>query len=193
LIYWWLSLLCGIKMFLWRLCSLLGDCSVTGCPLRTTFIVVVLLFMPPRVVWQGVVRRKHQIIYFYIVIFFGSIWHLIYKWIGIWTAVPNYVLDHFNQFSFSGGIARTRCSIVQVIWFATMWEIWKERNNRLFNDKVCSVLQVVDKIKSLAFTWLKAKFASLPFIYHGWWLNPFTCWTYAKSYFFSCFYFLYRY
>jgi hypothetical protein len=39
---------------------------------------------------------------------FGSIWHLIYRWVGISTVVPNYVLDHFNQFSLSGGNAKTR-------------------------------------------------------------------------------------
>jgi hypothetical protein len=64
--------------------------------------------------------------------------------------------------------------ISQVIWFATVREIWKERNNRLFNDKECSVIQVVDKIKALAFRWLKAKFVTLPFNYHGWWFSSFT-------------------
>jgi len=105
---------------------------------------------------------------------FGSVWHCIYRWLDIYAAVPLYVTDHFNQFSYGGGISKVRHSILQVIWFATVWEIWKERNNRLFKDKYCSVLQVVDKIKSLAFMWLKENFASLPFNYHGWWLSPFT-------------------
>ena len=54
------------------------------------------------------------------------------------------------------------------------WEIWKERNNRLFNGKERPVYKVVDKIKSLAFMWLKAKNTSLSINYHGWWLSPFT-------------------
>jgi hypothetical protein len=82
--------------------------------------------------------------------------------------------DHFIQFCYSGGPGKTRQSILQVIWFATVWEIWKERNNIIFTDKACSVNQVTDKIKLLTFMWLKAKFASLPFNYHGWWLSPFT-------------------
>jgi len=49
------------------------------------------------------------------------------------------VTDHNNQFNVNGGIAKSRISISQVIWFATIWEIWKERNNRFFNDKECSV------------------------------------------------------
>jgi len=105
---------------------------------------------------------------------FGSVWYFIYRWIGISAGVPAQVLHHFHQFSFSGRISKKRRSILQVIWFATIWEIWKERNNRLFNDKECSVIQVVDKIKSLTFRWLKVKYITLPFNYHGWWLSPFT-------------------
>jgi len=84
------------------------------------------------------------------------------------------VQHHFHQFSFSGGISKKRRSILQVIWFAKIWEIWKERNYRLFNDKECSVIHVVDKIKSLTFRWLNVKYITLPFNYHGWWLNLFT-------------------
>jgi len=105
---------------------------------------------------------------------FASVWHLIFRWLGIATVIPFDVADHFNQFSFGGGASRTTRSILQVIWFATVWEIWKERNNRVFNGKECSIVQVVDKIKSLAFMRLKVKFASLPFNYHGWWLSSFT-------------------
>jgi len=66
---------------------------------------------------------------------FGSILHFINRWIGTSGAALFYVSDHFNQFGFSGGISKVRSSIIQAIWFATMWEIWKERNNMLFNDK----------------------------------------------------------
>jgi len=54
---------------------------------------------------------------------FGSVWHLIYRWLGIEAVVPYFVSDHFNQLSFNGGIAKKRRLIIQVIWFATVWEI----------------------------------------------------------------------
>jgi len=66
---------------------------------------------------------------------FGTVWHLIYRWIGVSVINPFYVPDHFHQFGFSGGIGRKRRSILQVIWYAAVWEIWKERNNRLFKGK----------------------------------------------------------
>jgi hypothetical protein len=87
---------------------------------------------------------------------------------------PCYVTDHFNQFTYASGGAKARHSIMQVLWFATVREIWKERNNMIFNAKECSLLRVVDKIKAISYAWLKAKFASLQLNFHGWWLSPFT-------------------
>jgi len=94
--------------------------------------------------------------------------------LGISTIIPYTLSNHIAQFVFAAGSTKTRQSIMQVLWFATVWEIWKERNNRIFKAKECSIIQVVDKIKSLSYMWLKTKFASLPLNYHGWWLYPFT-------------------
>jgi hypothetical protein len=105
--------------------------------------------------------------------FFGTVWNHIFRWIGVCSVLPSDALSHFHQFNLIGGHARTRRFILHVIWFATVWEIWKERNNRIFSDKKCSILQVVDKIKSLTFMWLKGKYVTLPSNYHGWWLSPF--------------------
>jgi len=95
-------------------------------------------------------------------------------WLGI-SAVPlQFLPNHFIQFSYIGRSEKVWRSISPVIWFATVWEIWKERHNRLFTDKTCSTLQMVDKIKSLTFMWLKAKYTTLPFNFHDLWLSPFT-------------------
>jgi len=87
------------------------------------------------------------------------------------TAVPLHVSDHFTQLCVGGGGPQVQQTILNVIWFAIVWEIWKERNNRIFNDKECSILQIVDKIKSLSYSWLKEKF-HISLNYHGWWLSP---------------------
>ena len=104
---------------------------------------------------------------------FGTIWNHIFRWIGVSSVLPSDVISLFNQFNFIGGAVKSRRVLLQVIWFAKVWEIWKERNNRVFNDKNSSIPQVVDKIKSLTFMWLKEKYVSLPANYHGWWLSPF--------------------
>ena len=63
------------------------------------------------------------------------------------------MVDHFNQFIFVDGVTKARRSILHVIWFASVWEIWKEKNNRQFKGKECTIVLVVDKIKLLTFTW----------------------------------------
>jgi len=70
---------------------------------------------------------------------FGSVWHYISRWLGLVTVNPFFVGDHFNQFTAGGGVTKTQRSILQVLWYATTWEIWKERNNRLFNGKECLI------------------------------------------------------
>jgi len=97
----------------------------------------------------------------------GSVLHLIYSWIGVSLTTPFSVPDHFHQFSFSSGIGIKRRSILQVIWYALVWEIWKERNNRLFKGKECPVRQVVERIKAISYMWLKEKYITLSFNFHG--------------------------
>jgi hypothetical protein len=89
--------------------------------------------------------------------FFGSVWICILRWLGIISVIHCDVSSHFNHFGFLGGVAKSKQHILQAIWFATVWEIWKERNNRVFNDRKCTIIQVVDKIKSTSFMWLKGK------------------------------------
>ena len=105
---------------------------------------------------------------------FGSIWNHIFHWLGVVSVFPQDVTRFFKQFSLLGGVSKSRQSMLQVIWFATTWEIWKEMNNIISNAKESSILQVVDRIKLLTFKWLKVKFPTLSFNYHGWWLSPFT-------------------
>jgi len=51
---------------------------------------------------------------------FGSVWHFIYRWLGVSSVAPRQVPDHFNQFSYNIGTSKVRRSVLQVIWFATV-------------------------------------------------------------------------
>ena len=92
--------------------------------------------------------------------YFDTVWNCILRWIGLSTAAPLYVSDHFTQLCFGGG-PQVRFTILIAIWFATVWEIWKERNNRILNAKECSITRIVDKIKSLSFSWFEGEICSV--------------------------------
>jgi len=122
-----------------------------------------------------VARSNLPLIYFYTCNIFGDVWHLIHHWLGVCSVLPYDPVEYLIQFrSVGGNCSMVRQLILHLIWFATKWKIWKERNSRLFNDKVCPTHQIVDKIKYLSFMWLKAKLPNLAVNYHGWWLNPAT-------------------
>lgn len=79
------------------------------------FIAVVLLIMLSTVCMVRCGATESSTHLFFYCNIFRSVWHLIYRWVGISAAVPYLVPDHFNQFSFSGGFTKTHRSIIQVI------------------------------------------------------------------------------
>jgi hypothetical protein len=44
-----------------------------------------------------------------------------------------------------------------IVWFTTVWVIWKERNNRIFQQTVSTPFPLLEKVKLNSFLWLKAK------------------------------------
>jgi len=106
---------------------------------------------------------------------FGQIWQLVCNWLGVCAADPSNVMDHFFQFSTSSGYATSRRPFMSVIWFASTWIVWKERNDRLFRGKENSPIQLLEKIKLLSFWWLKSNFKVFHYNFHFWCQNPFVC------------------
>jgi len=62
-----------------------------------------------------------------------------------------------------------------VIWMATVWVIWKERNNRIFNQKIDTLDHSVDKVKVMSFSWLQANMPTFAYSYNDWWRHPLPC------------------
>jgi len=105
---------------------------------------------------------------------FGMVWHNIYPWLGISFAS---VTAHFHEFSHLVGLPRSTHSYLTVIWPGSVWIIWKERNNMIFNQKNGDLDQLADNIKLMSFSWLKAKILSLALSYNDWWRHrhPLIC------------------
>ena len=106
---------------------------------------------------------------------FGSLWHLIYQWVGISFIPPASVADHFHQFGQLAGLPRFAHSYFQLIWHTSAWVIWKERNNRIFQHKAQDLTQLLESVKVMSFLWLKAKMLTSALSYNDWWRRPFLC------------------
>jgi len=103
---------------------------------------------------------------------FNSLWHLIYKWVGISFIAPDSVADHFHHFGRLAGLPRYVHSYLQVVWHTTVWVIWKERNNQILKRKAQDLIKLLDYVKFMSFSWLKAKLLTFAFSYNDWWRNP---------------------
>lgn len=104
---------------------------------------------------------------------FGQIWQLVLNWLGVCATCLSNVMYHFSQFCTSSGCGTSRRSFMSLIWFASTWIIWKERNDRLFQDKENSPMHLLKKIKLLSFWWLKSNFKVFHYNFHLWCQNPF--------------------
>jgi len=106
---------------------------------------------------------------------FGSLWPLVRSWIGFDGVHHDDIAAHFIQFTNYTGGSKSRRSFMQLIWLLTVWLLWNERNARLFKQKECSLVQLLDKVKYHSFWWLKAKKAIFAYGEHMWWSSPLSC------------------
>jgi len=101
--------------------------------------------------------------------FYCQIWNSIYM-VGLYLGQSAHILDHLIHFVALGGYSKKLHVVLQLVWFLTVWVIWRERNIRLFQQKEDVLHHLIEKIQS--FWWLKANHVNLTFNYHMWWLNP---------------------
>ena len=106
---------------------------------------------------------------------FASLWKQVRDWIGFVGVDSNIIADHLVQFTHLTGVGKAKTLFMQLIWLLCSWVVWNEHNNRLFNNPVTLVPQLLDNIKFLSLGWLKAK--KVVFVYgtQWWWSNPLDC------------------
>jgi len=63
-----------------------------------------------------------------------TVWLQVQNWVGISTVFPSQMREHFTQFTLMAGMPRSSHSVFKVIWFAYVLVLWKDRNNRFFNN-----------------------------------------------------------
>jgi len=106
---------------------------------------------------------------------FGIVWNQLWHWLDISYVAAGDVGDHFTQFTHLAGKPRSSHPLSKLIWLACVWVIWKERNDRLFNNVASDPATLVEKVKLNLFLWLKSKNALFVFSYDEWWRHPLHC------------------
>jgi hypothetical protein len=97
----------------------------------------------------------------------------ILQWLGVQTVLHNRCNNHLK--AFSGLVRSSKCVAqgLEVIWFASIWSIWRARNGRIFKNKVVDVKATADTIKLLSWNWLRSKSSKFSYDWSQW-FKPFS-------------------
>jgi len=99
----------------------------------------------------------------------------VWNWLGISSVPSGELRPHFIQFTKMAGMPVFSHLFLRIIWFATVWVIWKERNNRVFQNTISTLLILIEKAKLNSFLWLKSKQMPFTHSYHDRWKHPLVC------------------
>jgi hypothetical protein len=96
-----------------------------------------------------------------------SIWYEIFKWLGIVVVIPPTVAVLFEVVRGAAKNKKIRQGYM-LIWHATIWTIWKTRNNVIFANGSFNPKAMVDEIKVLSWKWCLARLKVPPCLFYEW-------------------------
>lgn len=62
-----------------------------------------------------------------------------------------------------------------LIWHATIWILWKARNNRIFNNQAVEAEDIIEEVKVLSWRWTFNRINIPVCMYYEWCWNPKDC------------------
>jgi len=108
--------------------------------------------------------------------YFRNVWYyLIGHWLGISFVFPGRIQDFYLQFTQLAGMPRASYHYLKLIWLASVWAIWKARNNCVFKNAVIDPHITLENVKRISFLWLSSNVPHLTFGFHDWWRHPLLC------------------
>jgi hypothetical protein len=111
-----------------------------------------------------------------------NVWHRIFIWMGLNFNNSNSVQQHFLIF---GDLIKSRATKVNIkhchiIWLATMWCLWRARNNTVFREDWVTINSLVDQIIYMSWFWFSSPLRSnVDISFDSWCINPLDCLQYG--------------
>jgi hypothetical protein len=96
-----------------------------------------------------------------------QIWGEILIWLGVPIIIPPSLASLFEILRGSAKNSKIRNGYVMV-WHATLWSIWKPRNNAIFSAGSFVPQMIVDDVKVLSWKWSLERLKILPCLFYKW-------------------------
>jgi hypothetical protein len=104
----------------------------------------------------------------------SAVWYKLCRWLRFYFANPPNLFISFASF-LGFTCLKKRKKGLALIWHAAVWVLWKVRNDRIFNNKLISVEEVVELIKVTAWRWFLGRLTRHPCLFYEWNHEPFCC------------------
>jgi hypothetical protein len=102
------------------------------------------------------------------------VWLELLKWVDNMFIMPQNVFTHWA--CWNAGVSNKRIiKGLRLIWHATIWCIWKARNDKIFKDKNSEVLVIVEEAKVLSWRWSLSRLKIPTCLFYEWCWNPKAC------------------
>jgi hypothetical protein len=106
--------------------------------------------------------------------FASHVWKAIFRRLGIVIILPSNISVLFDCFVAAAGTRQARVGF-SLIWHATVWMIWRSRNNIIFSNGVLDPEEVVDAIKLAAWKWGLSRHKIPICLFYEWCWDPGLC------------------
>lgn len=101
----------------------------------------------------------------------SRVWEAVMRWLEISFITPPNLFIHWECWKASDRRNRIRRGLL-IIWHATIWGIWRARNNIIFNAEVLDMESIVEDIKVLLWRWVLNRLQIPTCLYYEWCWNP---------------------
>ncbi|GAU25512.1 hypothetical protein TSUD_279970 [Trifolium subterraneum] len=103
-----------------------------------------------------------------------NVWYEVFRWLGVVLVVPPSLFLLFEMMRGSARCEKIRKGFV-IIWHATLWSLWKARNNAIFGNGSINPQGIFEDIKVLSWKWSLTKLNVSPSMFYEWSWDPGDC------------------
>ncbi|MCI03235.1 hypothetical protein A2U01_0024271, partial [Trifolium medium] len=102
------------------------------------------------------------------------VWYDVFRWIGVVIVIPPTLFSLFEVLRGMASNKKIRMGYL-LIWHATLWCLWKARNNTIFANGSMDSKDIVEEIKVLSWKWSLVRLKSSPCMFYEWTWDPGDC------------------
>jgi len=102
------------------------------------------------------------------------VWCLCYEWLGVTSMIHIDPVSNFSQFKMCNASCLVN-EFWEAIWVGVVSEIWKHRNNVIFNKGKADMSKVFTMVQVKVWSWIYSKSSLRSFFNPNWRLNPLAC------------------